>query len=97
MFVAAVLGSANRDETCFTDPDVLDVGRAPNRHLAFGQGAHFCLGATLARMEGQIALTTLLRRFPALRLASPHESLRWRRMLPIRGLEALPVATSGAG
>lgn len=90
--VSAVLGSANRDESQFRDPDTLDIGRDPNRHLALGLGAHFCLGAPLARMEGQIALTTLFHRFPGLRLAQPAESLPWRRLLPLRGLEALPVA-----
>jgi cytochrome P450 len=90
--VSAVLGSANRDETQFRDPDTLDITRDPNRHLAFGQGAHFCLGAPLARLETEIALTTLFGRFPGLRLAGPVESLRWRRLLPLRGLEALPVA-----
>lgn len=90
--VSAVVGSANRDETQFRDPDMLDITRDPNRHLSLGQGIHFCLGAPLARMEGQIALTALFRRFPGLRLARPAESLRWRRLLPLRGLEALPVA-----
>jgi cytochrome P450 PksS len=90
--VSAVLGSANRDESQFRDPDTLDIGRDPNRHLSLGLGAHFCLGAPLARMEGQIALTTLFHRFPGLRLARPAESLTWRRLLPLRGLEALPVA-----
>ena len=90
--VSAVLGSANRDESQFRDPDTLDITRDPNRHLSLGQGIHFCLGAPLARMEGQIALTTLFHRFPGLRLAQPAESLRWRKLLPLRGLEALPVA-----
>jgi len=92
--VSAVLGSANRDEAVFREPEVLDITRDPNRHLAFGQGIHFCLGAPLARMEGQIALTTLFRRFPRLRLAQPAASLRWRPLLPLRGLEALPVTAS---
>ena len=90
-FVAAVLGSANHDESRFRDPETLDIAREPNRHVAFGQGLHFCLGATLARMEAQIALTTLFRRLPGLRLAQPAESLRWRKLLPLRGLVALPV------
>ena len=90
--VSAVLGSANRDESQFRDPDTFDITRDPNRHLALGQGIHFCLGAPLARMEGQIALTTLFSRFPRLRLAQPAESLRWRKLLPLRGLDALPVA-----
>ncbi len=89
--VLAALGSANRDESQFHDPENLDIAREPNRHLAFGMGAHFCVGAPLARLEGQIALTTLFRRFPDLRLARAPESLRWRRSLLFRGLEELPV------
>ena len=92
--VAAVLGSANRDESQFLDPDALDIGRDPNKHLSFGAGIHFCLGAPLARMEGAIALTTLFRRFPGLRLAQPASTLRWRNLLPLRGLEALPVVSA---
>lgn len=92
-FVVAVLGSANHDETQFPDPETLDITREPNRHVAFGGGAHFCLGAPLARLEGQIALTTLFRRFPDLRLARRGgETLRWRKSLILRGLEELPVA-----
>ena len=90
--VLAVLGSANRDERHFEDPDVLDIARDPNRHLAFGRGGvHHCLGAPLARMEGEIALTALLRRFPGARLALAPESLHWRRGLFLRGLEKLPL------
>ena len=90
--VYAVLASANRDERQFPDPDALDITREPNRHLSFGLGPHFCLGAPLARLEGQVAIGTLLRRLPDLRLAVAPESLRWRRGLVLRGLEALPVA-----
>ena len=90
--VLVALSSANRDERQFAEPDALDVGRAPNRHLAFGQGIHFCVGAPLARLEGQIALTTLLRRAPGLRLAAPAGSLRWNRGLFLRSLRRLPVA-----
>ena len=86
-----VIGSANRDETVFENPDVLQITRDPNRHLSFGQGIHFCLGAPLARMEGQIAFTTLLRRLPRLRLKTPSHSLRWRPSIFLRGLAALPV------
>jgi cytochrome P450 len=90
--VFGVLGSANRDEQYFDDPAVLDLGRDPNKHLAFGRGGvHHCLGAPLARLEGQIALTALLQRFPGIDLAMTSESLRWRRGLFLRGLERLPV------
>jgi cytochrome P450 PksS len=86
-----VLGSANRDETVFDNPNELQITREPNRHLSFGQGIHFCLGAPLARMEAQIAFTTLLRRLPELRLKNPPLSLRWRPSIFLRGLAALPV------
>jgi cytochrome P450 len=90
--VLAVLGSANRDGRHFEDPDALNLARDPNRHLAFGRGGvHHCLGAPLARMEGQIAFNALLRRFPTLRLAVEPESLRWHRGLFLRGLEKLPL------
>jgi cytochrome P450 len=90
--VVAVLGSANRDASQFPDPDTLDITREPNKHLALGFGAHFCLGAPLARLEGRIALTTLFRRFPHLRLGVPAESVRWRKGFIFRGPEQLPVA-----
>ncbi len=90
-WVVAVLGSANRDESVFTAPDALDLARDPNPHVAFGQGRHFCLGASLARMEAQVALTTLFARVPGLRLTQPADSLRWRKLLPLRGLAELPV------
>ncbi len=90
--VLAVLGSANRDERHFADPDALDLARDPNRHLAFGRGGvHHCLGAPLARMEGQIAISALLRRFPRARLAVTSETLRWRQGIFLRGLETLPL------
>jgi cytochrome P450 len=90
--IYVVIASANRDERQFTNPDSLDITREPNKHLAFGLGAHFCLGAPLARLEGQIAISTLLRRLPCLRLTVAPGGLRWRRGLLLRGLEALPVA-----
>jgi cytochrome P450 PksS len=93
--VLAVIASANRDERQFANPDKLDITREPNKHLAFGLGAHFCLGAALARMEGQIAIGTLLRRAPGLRLAVEPGALRWRPGLVLRGLKALPVAVAG--
>jgi cytochrome P450 PksS len=89
--VLAVLGAANRDERFFDDPETFDIGRDPNRHVSFGQGAHYCLGAPLARLEGQIALQTLSLRFPNLKLAIPHDHVQWRGGLVLRGLKALPV------
>ena len=94
--VLACLSSANRDESKFEHPDVLDITREPNRHLAFGQGMHHCLGVFLARVEAQVAFTTLLRRCPELRLAAPRESLRWRSSFLLRGLQSLPVSASTA-
>jgi cytochrome P450 len=87
-----VLASANRDESQFSNPDELDIARRLNRHIAFGQGIHVCLGAPLARLEGEIAFTTLLKRLPHLRLKSTRETLRWRGGFGLRGLISLPVA-----
>jgi cytochrome P450 PksS len=89
--VYAVLASANRDERQFPEPKRLDLRRHPNRHVAFGQGIHFCLGAPLARLEGQIAIRMLLERADRLRLAVSAETLIWRRGLNLRGLTRLPV------
>jgi cytochrome P450 len=89
--VYAAIASANRDERQFADPDTLDITREPNRHLTFGLGAHFCVGAALARMEGQIAIGTLLRRTSELHLAVPPEALRWRRGLVLKGMRGMPV------
>ena len=84
-----ILGAANRDPAQFPDPDRLDIGRDPNRHLAFSAGGHFCVGATLARAEGQIAFETLVRRLPNLELADPDPA--YRATITLRGLTALPV------
>ena len=89
--VFGVIGSANRDEKYFQNPDALDLGRTPNKHLSFGFGIHYCLGAPLARLEGQIAIQTLVNRLPKLRLAKPVESLRWRTGFLIRGPKQLPA------
>ena len=89
--VYSVLALANRDSNEFEDPDRLDLGREKNRHLAFGQGIHYCLGAPLARPEGPIAIRKMLNHMPAFRLAVPESTLRWRRGLNLRGLEVLPV------
>jgi cytochrome P450 len=90
--VTALLSSANRDETVFERADELDITRDPNRHVAFGLGLHYCLGAPLARMEGQAAFRALAQRFPAMKLAVPRATLRWRHTAGVRGLKALPVA-----
>jgi cytochrome P450 len=85
-----VLGAANRDPEQFPDPDRLDVGRPDNKHLAFGQGPHFCLGAPLARLEGRIVFETLVQRFPAMRLEGPPPE--YRQNFNLRGLKSLEVA-----
>jgi cytochrome P450 PksS len=90
--VCPVLASANRDGSYFERPDDLDVGRENNRHLAFGDGIHFCLGAPLARLEGRIALERMLAHWPVIRLAVPAGELRFRPGLNLRGLQSLPVA-----
>jgi cytochrome P450 len=89
--VLVVIAAADRDPERFRDPDAVDITRADNRHLAFGKGIHHCLGAPLARMEGQIAIGTLFRRMPELRLKEPPESLAWRPGMVLRGLQSLPV------
>jgi cytochrome P450 len=87
--VMAVMGAGNRDPERFPDPDQLDLARADNRHLAFGWASHFCFGAPLARIEGQIAFSALLRRLPHLQLVPG--PITWRANLGLRGLTALPV------
>lgn len=87
--VIAVMGAANRDPERFPDPDRLDIGRKDNRHVAFAWASHFCFGAPLARIEGQIVFETMLRRMPGMALAQ--EQLTWRENLGLRGLTALPV------
>jgi cytochrome P450 PksS len=90
--VYAVLGSANRDERKFARPDALDLAREPNPHVAFGNGPHYCIGAPLARLEGQIAINTLLQRLPELRLDVQRTTLRRQPGWGLHGLESLPVA-----
>jgi len=90
-WVLCVTSSANHDPSRFGSPDVLDVGRDAGGHLAFGHGIHYCLGAPLARLEGEVAFGALLSRFPSLSLAVPESSLHWRPSSLIHGLETLPV------
>lgn len=87
--VFAIINAANRDGSQFADPDRLDIARAPNRHLTFGQGIHFCLGAQLARLEARIALPLLLERFPGIALGRAEPI--WLDALIMRGLKSLPV------
>ncbi|HEX5184151.1 MAG TPA: cytochrome P450 [Allosphingosinicella sp.] len=93
--VMAVMAAGNRDPERFAEPDRLDLMREDNRHLAFGWGPHFCFGAPLARMEGRIAFTALLRRLDDIRLAT--DRLRWRPNSGLRGLSALPIAFGPRG
>src|SRR5208282_370563 len=86
--VFPMLNAANRDPGQFPDPERLDPARTENRHIAFGIGAHFCPGAPLARMEGQIAFTAILRNLDAIRVPGP---LDWIESFGFRGLKALPL------
>ncbi|HXJ81359.1 MAG TPA: cytochrome P450 [Candidatus Methylomirabilis sp.] len=88
--VMPFIGAADRDPAQFPEPDRLDIGRTDNRHIAFGWGIHFCIGAPLARLEGQIAIGTLVQRLPKLALAT--EKPEHRLSLTLRGLQSLPVS-----
>jgi cytochrome P450 PksS len=87
--VLLFIGSANRDPEVFADPDTLDVTRTGGRHLTFGGGIHVCLGAPLARLEGEVALEALLRRYPRMELVDAEA--HWRPGPLFHGLESLPV------
>lgn len=87
--VTVLIGAANRDPAKFPDPDRFNVSRADGEHLAFSHGAHYCLGASLARLQAQIAVGAIVRRMPRLRLAT--DQLKWKTMGRFRGLESLPV------
>ena len=90
--IMALLASANHDENQFPNPETFDIGRDSNRHIAFGTGIHACLGATLARLEGQVAFAALRSRMPNLALAIPRDEVQWRDGTFLRGLTRLPVA-----
>ena len=85
------IASANRDESAFPNADQLDIERTPNKHVAFGLGIHYCLGAPLARMEGKIALQKLLARYPNMQLGVTPDEVQWRTSMAVRGLKTLPV------
>ena len=89
VFHRLLISAANRDPRQFPEPDRLDLARADNRHLAFGYGIHFCVGAPLARLEAQLALPALIRRLDGLALQS--DALEWIDSLIFRGVRALPV------
>lgn len=89
--VLGMIISANRDGSVFPEPDRLDVGRTPNRHLAFAFGSHYCLGNQLARLESRIALRALLERFDRIELAVPRDQLRYKPTPSLRGLQSLPL------
>lgn len=93
--VMVAIACANRDERRFADPDTIDPTRADNQHLAFGNGIHYCFGAPLARLEAEVAIGTLVRRFPDLALAVPVADLRWQLSVRSRDLVELPVTGSG--
>ena len=89
-YIVVLVGSANHDPEQFANPDTLDVGRRENSHLAFGYGAHFCLGAPLARAEAEIAFATLLRRAPQIR--AEYGEVEWKPTITLRGVASLPVS-----
>ena len=89
--VVTLLAAANRDPAKFPDPDRFDVGRAENQHLTFSHGIHYCLGAALARLEGQVVFDRLVRQYPTLRLACDPSEIEYREHFVLRGLKALPV------
>ncbi|OOG92767.1 hypothetical protein BTH41_04789 [Bacillus mycoides] len=86
------LASANRDGNVFVNPDVFDITRKNNHHIAFGQGSHFCLGAPLARLEAKIAISTLLNRMPNIQIKREREKVKWQGNYLMRSLEELPLS-----
>ncbi|QWH06712.1 cytochrome P450 family protein [Bacillus mycoides] len=90
--VIIALASANRDETVFENPEVFDIMRENNRHIAFGHGSHFCLGAPLARLEAKIAITALFKRMPSLQIKGERDKINWQGNYLMRSLEELPLS-----
>nr|MBA3869764.1 cytochrome P450 [Anaerolineae bacterium] len=90
MVLASLLG-ADRDPAAFENPNVFDITRDPNPHIAFGNGIHYCLGAPLARIEGVIAINTMLARLPNLSLAVDPNALEWNQTILLHSMKALPV------
>jgi cytochrome P450 len=89
--VRVLLGAANRDENVYQNPDTLDITRTGIRHLSFGEGPHYCLGASLTRMEGATVFATLSRRYPRMRLATEPDRLSWYPYFSLHGLTSLPI------
>lgn len=92
--IFVLLAAANRDPAQFVEPEMFDIARTPNNHLAFGEGIHFCIGAPLARMEGAIAIGSLLARYKRIRPATPEAPLTYKGSFFLRGLASLPVEVS---
>lgn len=90
--VVIALNSANRDASQFENPDIFDITREKSQHLAFGKGIHLCLGAPLARLEGEIAINTLLRRYPHFELQRDIDELEWRPGMIVRGVKEIPIS-----
>lgn len=90
--VTVSLNAANHDPEIFRNPEIFDISREKSQHLAFGKGIHFCLGAPLARMEGQIAISSLLSRFPDMKLKVDESKLEWRPGMIVRGVKEIPLS-----
>ena len=90
MVVGSLLG-ANRDPQVFASPNTLDITRNPNKHMAFGNGIHYCVGAPLARLEGAIAFNMLVQRLPNLALAVDVDDLEWNQTILLHGMKSMPV------
>ncbi|MGY0692428.1 cytochrome P450 family protein [Virgibacillus sp. FSP13] len=93
--VIVILNSANHDPNQFKDPEILDITREKSKHLAFGKGIHACLGAPLARLEGEIAITSFFKRYPNAQLNVDKKDLEWRSGMVVRGVRELPILLNG--